>query len=205
MGIMVDHPQAYFRQWLPPRSDLLGKLENEALDQEIPIVGPVLGQMLYLLVRLLGPGCRILELGTATGYSAIYLGEGCREKGGRVISLEQNPRLARRARGNIDQAGLAEVIEVRCVDALEALSELKGPLDMIFMDIEKIDYVRALPACRRLLRSNGLLIADNTGFAEADSFNRAIWGDEAWRSVNLWAFLPGHSPENDGFCVALKA
>lgn len=203
MSTMVDHPQSYFKQWIPRRSPLLEELEIEASKEQIPIVGPVVGQMLYLLARLLGPA-RILELGTAIGYSAIYLAEGCRNSGGRVISLEKNALMADRARTNFYRAGVAEWIEVRCADALEALQMLQDPLDMIFMDIEKEDYIRALPSCRRLLRPNGLLVADNTGFADADRFNRAIFEDEAWRVVNLWTFLPGHSPENDGLCLALR-
>jgi len=49
-----------------------------------------------------------------------------------------------------------------------------------------------------------LLIADNTGFEDAHPFNQTIFEDSDWESVNLWTFLPGHSPENDGLCFALK-
>ena len=203
MGTMVDYPQSYFKQWIPSRSALLSRLETEAFNEQIPIVGPVVGQLLFILVRLFGPH-NILELGTATGYSAIYLAEGCRHSDSRIISLEKNTLMADRARANLRLAGLARWVDVRCADALETLHDLQGPLDMIFMDIDKTDYIRALPACRRILRPNGLLVADNTGFAEADRFNRAIYEDQAWCSINLWTFLPGHSPENDGLCLALR-
>jgi predicted O-methyltransferase YrrM len=75
---------------------------------------------------------------------------------------------------------------------------------MIFMDIEKDDYRRALPMCADKLRADGLLVADNTGFQDAHAFNQAVYEDPDWELVNLWTFLPGHSPENDGLCIALK-
>jgi predicted O-methyltransferase YrrM len=81
---------------------------------------------------------------------------------------------------------------------------MKGPFDLIFMDIEKADYARALPECHRLLRRGGLLVADNVAFPDADAFNRAIFKDPGWQPVALFAFLPGHSPERDGLCLALR-
>jgi predicted O-methyltransferase YrrM len=60
-----------------------------------------------------------------------------------------------------------------------------------------------LPDCRRLLIKGGLLVADNVGFQDADAFNRTISNDPAWRSNALFSFLPCHSPEHDGVCLAL--
>jgi predicted O-methyltransferase YrrM len=76
--------------------------------------------------------------------------------------------------------------------------------DYIFMDIEKQDYIRALPDCERLLVKGGLLVADNVGFKDADAFNRAMSENPAWRSVTLFSFLPLHSPEKDALCLALR-
>jgi predicted O-methyltransferase YrrM len=84
------------------------------------------------------------------------------------------------------------------------MSTLKGSFDVIFMDIEKADYARALKDCHRLLRPGGLLVADNVAFPDADEFNRAVFKDPGWRPVSLFAFLPGHSPERDGLCLALR-
>jgi predicted O-methyltransferase YrrM len=61
-----------------------------------------------------------------------------------------------------------------------------------------------LPDCRRLLIKGGLLVADNVGFQDADAFNRTISNDPAWRSIALFSFLPFHSPEHDGVCLALR-
>ena len=204
MNPMVPDPPAYFRQWVPRRTHLLETLETEAQQEQIPIVGPVVGQLLYLLARL-KDARRILELGTAIGYSTIFLAEACRPQEGCVVSLEIDAALARRARRNLAEAGLTQVAEVRCCDVLKTLPDLAGPMDMIFMDIEKADYHRALPECHRLLRSGGLLFADNTGFNEADPFNRAIHATPDWQSVNLWGFWPGHAPDQDGVCIAVKS
>ncbi len=203
MSRQVDNPESYFGQWIPPRPELLKTLEREAKEQEIPIVGPVVGQLLYLLAKLHGAR-HIVELGTATGYSAIFMGQACKSNDGRLTSFELEPEMASRAEGNIEKAGLSQWVNVQIQDGIKGLSSIDQPLDMIFMDIEKEDYQRALPLCKEKLVLNGLLVADNTGFRDADGFNRAIFEDSGWESVNLWTFLPGHSPENDGLCIALK-
>lgn len=203
MNPMTDDPLDYFRQWLPPRSGTLQRLEDEARSEQIPIVGPVVGKLLYMIARIKNART-ILELGTATGYSALHLAEACRHTGGRIITVETDDALARRARENIAREGLSHTVEVRCAEALSAVAAMQGPVDMIFMDIEKKEYVRALPACTRLMAPGGVLLADNTGFREAHAFNRAIFGSTEWEVVNLWSYLPYHSPEHDGICLAVK-
>jgi caffeoyl-CoA O-methyltransferase len=203
MSVMIEKPLAYFSQWIADRTHLLREMESEAADQDIPIVGPVMGQLLYLMARVCRAG-RILELGTATGYSAIYMGAAIRDHSGRIISLEIDPGMAERARRNIARAGLDAVVEVRCEDAMTALQAFDRQVDMVFMDVEKQDYVKLLPTLTRIVRSNGLLVVDNTGFKDADPFNRAIHEDTMWSSVNLWSFLPGHSPTQDGWCIGVR-
>jgi caffeoyl-CoA O-methyltransferase len=203
MGIMVANPGTYFGQWIPQRSDLLKALESEAKQLAIPIVGPVVGNLLCLLATITGAR-RIIELGTATGYSAIFMGQACQSNDGHLTTFEVDPEMAARATGNIKQAGLAQWVRVQCQDALKGLRTFAQAADMIFMDIEKEDYQRALPLCQQALRKNGLLVADNTGFKDAHGFNQAIFESADWTSVNLWTFLPGHSPEYDGLCIALK-
>jgi len=96
MGVMVGHPNTYFGQWIPHRSDLLIGLESEAEQQDIPIVGPVVGKLLYLLAKIKGAR-RIVELGTATGYSAIFMGNACRSNHGHLTTFEAEPEMAARA------------------------------------------------------------------------------------------------------------
>jgi caffeoyl-CoA O-methyltransferase len=200
---MIPYLEDYFRGFLPPRADLLQRLEAEAEQERIPIVGPVVGELLFILARAMGAH-RILELGTATGYSTIYLAQAVVPCSGRVITLEIDPAMARRAQDNLATAGLSNLVEVRIGQAENLMAELPGPFDLIFMDIDKEGYLPALYDCHRLLRLGGLLVVDNTGFTGAANFNQALANDRRWRSVNLLASLPRHSPEKDGLALAVK-
>ena len=112
--------------------------------------------------------------------------------------------MAARAQQNIKNAGLENHVEIRVGDAMVELSKSKDKYDFIFMDIEKKDYVSALPHCENLLKTGGLLFADNIGFKDADAFNQTIAKSPQWRSVSLFAYLPFHSPEHDGLCLAMR-
>jgi predicted O-methyltransferase YrrM len=200
---MIPDLENYFRGLVPPRTDLLLRLEAEAEQEHIPIVGPVVGELLFILARAMG-ATRILELGTATGYSAIYLAQAAPTELGQVITLEIDPAMARRALDNIAAAGLSNRVEVKIGDAQALMTGLRGPFDLIFMDIDKEGYLPALSGCLRLLRLGGLLVVDNTGFQGAADFNQALFSDQRWRTVNLLTNLPQHSPEKDGLALAVK-
>jgi len=202
MATMHPDPRRYFRGQIPQRDTILQSLEIEARQEQIPIVGPVVGQLLGHLAAFAGAK-RILELGTATGYSAIYLARGSAPNG-RVVTLEKDPRMAERARANLAQAGLSERVAVVECDAVDTLVGMTETFDLIFLDVEKADYVRVLSDCHRLLRANGLLVADNTAFTDADSFNRAVAEDRRFQAVNLYAYLPFHAPEDDAITFALR-
>jgi caffeoyl-CoA O-methyltransferase len=203
MSAMIADLEAHFRELVPPRDEVLRGLEEEARQEQIPIVGPVVGELLFILARAT-QARRVLELGAATGYSAIYLARGLAPQQGRVITLEWDPDMAARARANCDRAGVGEQVEVRVGDALALMAEMTGPVDLIFLDIDKEGYLPALPHCQRLLRVGGLLVADNVGFAGARDFNREIFQRPEWRVAPLLCFLPEHSPERDGLCLALR-
>ncbi len=200
---LILDPESYFRQFVPVRDRLLTELEVQAQQADIPIIGPVVGELLFVLAQMAGAR-RILELGTATGYSAIYLARACQATAGRLITLESLPEMADQARDNLQKAGLAAFVEVRLGDGLAEMAAMTEPFDLIFMDIDKAFYLNALPQCERLLRKGGILLVDNTRFKEADPFNQAIFQSPNWRPVNLLCFLPFHSPENDGLCLAMR-
>ena len=203
MSKMISNIEAYFRQFVPSRDEVLLRLEEEARQEHIPIVGPVVGELLYLLASVIRAKL-ILELGTATGYSAIYLARGCAWSGGRVLTLEQDQDMAYRAEANFREAGLSKQIEIRIGDALDTMSNLDGPVDFIFMDIDKEGYLPVLSHCQRLLKRGGLLVTDNVGFRASADFNQAIFESPEWRCVHLLSLLPQHSPEQDGLCIALR-
>lgn len=203
MSEIVNNPENYFRTLIPARDELLMEMEAQAEREGIPIVGPLVGELLYILAAATKAG-KILELGTATGYSGIYLARGCEPVDGRVVTLERNREMAARARQNFQRAGLSDRVEVHVADVLEAVPRLQDDFDFIFLDVEKKDYIKVLPDCQRLLVKGGLLVADNVGFKDADPFNRIISGHNAWRSIHMFSFLPFHSPEKDALCLALR-
>ena len=203
MCAMIADLEAHFREFLPPRDELLLRLEEEARREGIPIVGPLVGELLFILARAT-QAQRLLELGAATGYSAIYLARGAEPQNGRVVTLESDPQMAARAQANCAAAGLGNRVEVRQGDALALMEGMAGPFDFIFLDIDKESYLPALDRSHRLLRLGGLLVADNVGFAGAQDFNREIFRRPEWRVAPLLCFLPAHSPERDGLSLAVK-
>jgi len=203
MGKMIEDPEEYFRQFIPPRDEILLTLEEEAEREKIPIIGPVMGQLLTILVRAV-KARKVLELGTAIGYSAIYLARGFDSFDCQLISLEKDPGLAERARRNLRKAGIEKGVEIRGGEALRLMESLEDGFDFIFMDIDKEGYLSLLPECRRLLRAGGLLMTDNVAFTASQEFNQEIFSQSQWQTLHLLSFLPGHSPERDGWSMALR-
>lgn len=200
---MIPELEQYFKGLVPQRTELMRRLEVEADQERIPIVGPVVGELLFILARAMGAR-QILELGTATGYSAIYLAQAVAPMAGEVTTLEVDPGMAQRAEDNIAKAGLSDRVKVKIGDALTLMATLNVSFDLIFMDIDKEGYLPSLAGCHRLLRLGGLLVVDNTGFQGAADFNQALMTDRRWRAVNLLTMLPQHSPEKDGLALAVK-
>ena len=102
---MQPHLEVISPWFVPRRDPLLLELEQEASSSGIPIVGPVVGELLLILARACC-AAKVLELGAATGYSAIYLARGCEPADGRVLTLERDAAMAAEARDNIARAGL---------------------------------------------------------------------------------------------------
>jgi caffeoyl-CoA O-methyltransferase len=192
----------HFRALETRRPDLLRRLEAEAAREDIPIVGPVVGALLELLVRA-GGARRVLELGTATGYSALWMAAGM-PAGGELVTLETDPRLAARARHALAAVPAGLTVTVLEAAAPAALAGLPGLFDLIFMDIEKADYLACLDPCAALLRPGGVLVADNVAFADAQDFSRALAAEARFRAVQLHGLLPGHSPERDALGLAVR-
>ena len=145
-------------------------------------VSPPQGKLLQLLARAQGAR-KILEIGTLGGYSTIWLARAL-PAGGRLITLEADPKHADVARANIARAGLAGVVEVRLgrgIDTLPHLVEEKlGPFDLIFIDADKPGYPDYLPWALKLSRAGTLIIADNVvrkgAVADASSSDPNVQG-----------------------------
>jgi predicted O-methyltransferase YrrM len=126
-------------------------------------VSPTQGKLLHVLARVQGAR-RILEIGTLGGYSTIWLARAL-PPGGRLISLEIDPRHADVAQTNLDRAGLSSAVEIRLGPALDTLPKLvtegRGPFDLIFIDADKPGYADYLKWSLKLARKGTLIIADN--------------------------------------------
>jgi caffeoyl-CoA O-methyltransferase len=155
--------QAYLDQLVPERHPVLARMEEEADREGIPIVEAHEGAFLSLLVRIAGAK-RILELGTATGYSGIWLLRGT--EGGTLTSFEVDGKRAARARANFAEAGLGKQALVLEQDAVSGLEKLQGRFDVCFIDLlnsfPSEDVTRhVLELCIEHLDGGALLMADN--------------------------------------------
>lgn len=104
---------------------------------------------------------RALEIGAASGYSAIWIGLGLRETGGTLTTIEYDPQRAREAAANIRRAGLADIVTVVAGDALKEVPKVAGPLDFVFVDAWKPDYRKYFDMVMPKLARGGLLLAHN--------------------------------------------
>ncbi len=149
----------YIRSTLRRSEGLLRELEQYAAEHHVPIVTPEVAQLLIVLGKMLRP-VRILEIGTAIGYSAILLA-GVLGDRGRMDTIERQEEMLIKARENIKKAGLEHTISIIAGDAQEVLMCLDKQYDMIFLDAAKGQYPEFLPECLRMLRNGGILVSDN--------------------------------------------
>jgi caffeoyl-CoA O-methyltransferase len=157
----VDH---YISDLFPADEALTAAEQSHKLENIPQIsVSPNQGKFLHLMVRIAGAR-KILELGTLAGYSTIWMARALPE-GGKLISLEVDPRHAEVARKNIERAGLSTKIDVQVGKAVDLLSQLveekAGPFDVIFIDADKEPYAEYFEWALKLSRSGTLIIADN--------------------------------------------
>ncbi|MEU4894701.1 O-methyltransferase [Streptomyces sp. NPDC044780] len=156
---------AYFNGLLAPSDPALDAALEHSTASGLPPhqVAPNQGKLLQLLARIQGART-VLEIGTLGGYSTIWLARALPE-GGRLISLEADPRSAEVARANVARAGLGEVVEIRTGPALDSLPRLAeegaGPFDLVFIDADKPNNPGYLEWALRLTRPGSLIIGDN--------------------------------------------
>jgi len=139
--------------------DIIETIEQEALDSFVPIIRKETQSFLKVLLLMKKP-LRILEVGTAVGFSAILKSED-KPGGGHITTLEHYDKSDPIARENFRRAGKEDRITLIQGDALEVMKELEEPYDFIFMDAAKGQYIHYLPEALRLLTKGGILMSDN--------------------------------------------
>jgi predicted O-methyltransferase YrrM len=142
-----------------PVDPLLDAIRNEGLGAGLPLVEPDTARLLRTLVIAVGAR-KVLEIGTAIGYSAIWMAQAL-PIGGQLISIEIDAGRAATARANLERAGLGSVVSVIIGDASRFLHKVAGPFDLIFQDGDKQLYEPLLDRLVDHLRPGGVLVTDN--------------------------------------------
>ena len=181
MPVLTDHVQAYLESLRSERSPVMAEMEEVAAREGVPIVGWETGRLLAVLCRVLDP--RVLEVGTAIGYSTLHMAEQLSE--GRITTLERDPDRAAQARGFWEQAGLAGRVELIEGDARETIGGLEGPFDLLFVDAQKADYRRYIDLALPLLSERALVAIDN--LLMSGEVGRPEGSDTFWSAENLSA------------------
>jgi caffeoyl-CoA O-methyltransferase len=208
-GYIQEDVDAYLYELLPERDAVVSEMEAYAAENRVPIIGPAVARMLALFVKISGAK-RIFEMGSAIGYSTIWLARAAGPKA-KVFYTDGNPENARRAQNYFRRGGVAKRIEVKVGDALALLKKAPGTFDLIFNDVDKHQYPDALRVALPKLRRGGLLITDNTLWsgkaarpaAEDDhdtkgvqEFNRLVYASKELHPVLI--------PLRDGVTVCRK-
>ncbi|MCD8090438.1 MAG: O-methyltransferase [Clostridiales bacterium] len=149
----------YIYNILPMRKGRLGEIQKYGYDEGYPIIPKDSVALMAVLLSLVQPK-EILELGTAIGFSACFMSDYL-QKGGKVTTIDRYPLMIEQAKENIKSLGKTDCIRMIEGDINEVVSQLKGEFDVIFMDGGKGQYIKILPDCLRLLKTGGLLIADD--------------------------------------------
>ena len=140
-------------------SEILETIEQEALAADVPIIRREMQSFLEVLLLMKKP-MRVLEVGTAVGFSALLMSDYLPE-GGHITTIENYEKRIPIARENFRRAGKEDKITLIEGDATEVLAEMEGTFDFIFMDAAKGQYIHFLPEVLRVLDKNGVLITDN--------------------------------------------
>ncbi len=147
---------------MPKSSDVLKTLEDYAKNYNVPIIHPEVAQFIRVIIQIKNPN-RILEIGTAIGYSAIVMAEASK-KDCEIITIERREDMVKLAKENLKRAGLDNRIKVLHGEAQEILPNIKDKFDLIFLDAAKGKYMEFLPYCIENLNDGGVIISDNVLF-----------------------------------------
>jgi caffeoyl-CoA O-methyltransferase len=207
-GILEKHIENYLDSLLPRRDAVLADIEKYASKRKIPIIGPACGRLLHLLARVSGAK-RMFEMGSAIGYSTIWLARGAGSDG-EIYYTDGDPENARRARENFRRGGVEDRIQLLIGDSVQLIDGVPGAFDLIFIDVDKHQYPDALRKALPRLRSGGLLVTDNVlwyGRASRrakDARTRAIqqFNRMIYSSAKLFPVI---IPLRDGVAVCRKS
>jgi caffeoyl-CoA O-methyltransferase len=206
-AIMDAAVERYIYELLPARDAVLEEMERLAKRKHIPIVGPAVGRLLALLVKVSGAK-RIFEMGSAIGYSTIWLARAA-GRGAEIYYTDGNPANAEKAKAYFRRAGVSGRTRVGVGDSLKLLDRVPKKFDLIFIDVDKHQYPAALRKAVPRLRRGGLLVTDNTlwsGRVTRKPKDAATRGIQEFNGLTYSskALFPVLIPLRDGVTVCLK-
>jgi len=158
-AIVPDAIEKYLATLNRAGDAVLDDITRQNESRGLPLVDAEVGALLRVLATAVG-ATRMLEIGTAIGYSGIWLA-GALAPGGMLFTMEISPERAAEARTNFARAGFADRVSVVVGDAQLKLAKVSGPFDLIFQDGDKRQYSQVLDRLVALLRPGGLLVTDN--------------------------------------------
>jgi predicted O-methyltransferase YrrM len=170
----------------------------KSVDTDLLAVSEEDGRFLRVMVASSG-ATRALEIGGANGYSAIWIGLGLRQTGGRLTTIEYDPGRAKTAADNIRRAGLADIVTVVPGDAFKEIPKVAGEFDFVFLDAWKRDYKRFFDLVFPRLQPRGLFLAHNVvnKRSEMPDFLDAIQKNPAVMTTIV-------APSGEGMAVSVK-
>lgn len=206
-GIVLDDVGSYVDALANAGGPDLEAVEAQGLRDGWPIVGRVEGSLLHILARAISAR-RILELGTAIGYSGTWLARAL-PPDGTLVTIEGDPETAKTAARTFERLGVAPRVTLLVGRADEVLEDLEGPFDFIFNDIDKDGYPAVLEPCVRRLRVGGLLATDNVLWhgdvarkgRSAETKAIRTYNERLARDPRMLAVI---TPVRDGVSIALK-
>lgn len=207
--IIEAKTEEYLYSLLPARDRVLREMERYAAKHDVPIIGPACGRLLYQMARLI-QARRVFEMGSAIGYSTLWLARAVGPHGV-VYYTDDNPKNVRRAAGYLRRAGILDRVRLLTGDALRLLASTDGPFDLIFNDVDKTQYPEVFRRAVPRLRPGGLLIADNVLWS-GRAARKAGRRDKATQAVQKFNRLLYRSPHlfttivplRDGIAVCQK-
>ena len=156
------------------------------------------GRFMRLMVATRGAR-RALEIGGASGYSAIWIGMGLRATGGRLVTIEYDAVRARELTDNIKRAGLSDIVQVVSGDAFEQIPKVTGSFDFVFLDAWKKDYKRFFDMVYPRLDARGIFLAHNV-VNKRNEMGDVL--DAVLKHPNLWTTIV--SPSGEGMSVSMR-
>ncbi len=155
-NINYEYITRYIRRTMKKSEGLLAEIEGYAKANDVPIAQPETIKLIENLIYM-SPSKKVLEIGSAIGYSSIIMANA----GAEVTTIERDENMFEQLFSNIEKAGHNEKIHVHKGDALEVLDTLDGKYDFIFVDAAKGQYLEFLPHCMRMLKVGGIMFSDN--------------------------------------------